>query len=179
MTIPDRRFYPLLGELLAYPDQQFRSRSAQARAHLEKRSRELTVRFDRFHQPLAALQMAQLEELYSRTFDLNCLCVPYVSVHLFGEENLKRSRLMVALSERYSEWNFDPGTELPDHLSLVLRATPHFAPEEWQDFLTYCLVPAVGKMSESLSDTDNPFRHLLEILFEMLQGETLLEIVNG
>lgn len=177
MSLDERTaLYPLLGQLLSYPNRHYSTRAARTAHLLGRMEPELQERFAQFHRSVGSLRPAQLQELYTRTFDLSPVCILYLSVHLFGEENLQRSRLMVGLKERYDEWQFDPGTELPDHLSLVLQSAPHFEQEEWQDLAAHCLNPALEKMTDSFRGSENPFRYLLEMLRDLLRAESLLEI---
>ena len=61
-----------------------------------------------------------LEELYTETFDLTPAMTLYIGYHLFGETP-KRSSFLVRLEEAYQAHDFDSGTELADHLCVLLR----------------------------------------------------------
>ena len=100
------------------------------------------------------------QELYTRSFDLSPVCVPYVSVHLFGAESFKRSELMTGLIAAYERVGFDRGTELPDHIALVLQCAPRFDADEWDDLAVLVLTPALEKMREALSNANSPWRHV-------------------
>lgn len=174
-----RRLYPLLGRLLAYPDRDFPKLVSRFRQSLSEHASGLCEDLEEFERRTETLSVRELQECYTRFFDLSPTCVPYLSVHLFGEENLKRSRLMVALREKYEEWNFDPGDELPDHLSPVLRSAPHFKEDEWREFLEYCVNPSLEKLRESLDRSNNPYSLLLKCLGSLTRAETLLEISHA
>lgn len=126
-----------------------------------------------FVEAMAALAPAEREELHVRTFDFTPLCAPYVGVHLFGGqgESFKRSGFMAALAGAYREAGFDAGSELPDHLAVILRARACFSPEEWEDMVRCCLEPATRFMRDELDRNRNPYRHAIEVLRRLFAAE--------
>jgi nitrate reductase delta subunit len=113
------------------------------------------------------LSQDEREELYTATFDVTPACVPYVSIHLFGEENFKRGEFMAALSARYAAAGFETRGELPDHLSVLLRFLAQTDEAERRELVQFCLLGPLGKMIVSLSD-ENPYRALLKAVREVL-----------
>src|SRR5262249_41715158 len=75
----------------------------------------------------------EAQEDYARTFYVTPSCEPYVSVHLFGSESFDRGALMACLRERFEGAGFSPGTELPDHVAVLLRFAALLDPEEFDD----------------------------------------------
>jgi len=116
---------------------------------------------DRFVEQARELGPDRLLETHGRTFELAPACVPYLSVHLFGENSFQRARLMAGLAEAHAGAGFDPGPELPDHLAVVLRFAPRMDPEEWRELVRFCLLPALPAMARGLEGGDNPYRHAL------------------
>jgi nitrate reductase delta subunit len=108
------------------------------------------------------------EELYTATFDLCPACVPYVSIHLFGEENYRRGRFMAALLERYAQEGFATGGELPDHLAVLLRFAAQTHAAEQRELTQFCLLGPLRRMQESLAE-EHPYRALLELVEEVLK----------
>ena len=89
----------------------------------------------------------KLEETYTETFDLGVERCPYVGWHLFGEGQ-SRSRFMQELNARYRARGFSAGSELPDHLPLMLRfVSACDDPAEREEILREAIEPAVGKMT--------------------------------
>jgi nitrate reductase delta subunit len=115
---------------------------------------------DAFGEALAALSPDAREELHAATFDVTPSCVPYLGIHLFGEENFKRGEFMAALLARYAETGFAPGGELPDHLATVLRFFAGAGEAERRELAEYCLLAPVETMARGLSP-ENPYRSLL------------------
>jgi nitrate reductase delta subunit len=118
---------------------------------------------------LAALSPEQREELYTATFDVTPACVPYVSIHLFGEENFKRAEFMAALLGRYRQAGFETCDELPDHVSVLLRFLAQTDEAERRELIQFCLLGPLGKMVAALA-VENPFRALLEAVSRMLHA---------
>jgi len=105
-----------------------------------------------------------LEELYTRTFDLNPVASLDLGWHLYGER-YERGRLMAVLRELENEAGVDSGSELPDHLTVVLRL---IAVADLGEPLRQQLAVAVRKIRETLDEQGNPYRHLVRAAEEML-----------
>lgn len=110
-----------------------------------------------------------LEEIYTRTFDMAPVCSPYISGHIYGDENFERGTLLTALNDRYRDENFATNGELPDHLALILRFMPHLDQEEALEMLEYCLSRPLGEMRKALED--NPYRYVIEAVQSLVHGE--------
>lgn len=160
----DRDLAAALGRLFVYPGEDYRDHLAAARALCEDAcGAELAARAVAcFEDAVADLSLTALQDLYTRSFDLTPLCVPYLSVHLFGQESFKRARLMTGLDEAYRRAGIDRGGELPDHLGLVLRSARAFEPEEWDELVSHCLAGPLASMLGELQEAANPFRHAVE-----------------
>jgi len=123
--------------------------------------------YAQFSPALAALSQDEREELFTATFDVTPSCVPYVSIHLFGEENFKRGEFMAALSARYAAAGFDTRGELPDHLAMLLRFLTQADEAERRELIQFCLLGPLGKMIAALAE-ENPYRALLEAARKVL-----------
>lgn len=109
---------------------------------------------------LEALAPDECEELYTATFDVNPRCVPYVSIHLFGEENFKRGEFMAALHHQYETRGFDPGRELPDHIGVLLCYAATLAEPDRRELVEFCILGPLAKLVAAL-DGDHPYRPVL------------------
>lgn len=111
---------------------------------------------------------AEMEELYTATFDFDSACAPYVGHHLFGE-GPRRGAFMARLVELYRDAGFDPTSrELPDHISVVLRYLAVAPAGAARDALVAdALVPALDAMLKAPPiDAKNAYRPLLLALRE-------------
>lgn len=158
----DKTIYERLAGLLEYPNSNWKSRvtaCAGGDAVIE------------FQSEVNSLSLSDLQELYTRTFDLNPVCALEIGYHLFGE-NYKRGVFLANL--RRTEEPFDLGQEhqLPDYLPVLLRLLTRLGDEELcTALISECMIPAIEKMLRALAETDNPYRLLLQAVRTTLQSE--------
>lgn len=165
----DAQALALLARLLEYPQADYETRVEAAGRRLQAFDLSLQAQFQHFAVPLRRMTAEQREELYAATFDIGPACVPYVSIHLFGEENFKRGEFMAALMRRYLESQFETDLELPDHLSNLLRYATQADATERRDLAQFCLLGPLDRMIASLSH-ENPYRALLATIQAVMQA---------
>ena len=108
---------------------------------------------DRFAEAVAEAPLGDLQEAYTRTFDLDTMsqaeptCYPYVGHYLF-EENHKRGAFILGLRRRFRAQGFEEGGgELPDHLVVLLRFLPECEDAELaEELVDDAMLPALAKM---------------------------------
>jgi nitrate reductase delta subunit len=162
--------YRLFAGLLEYPTANLGGQAQECRDLLSAGGSSTAAAMERFRGCVKQVPLARLEELYTRTFDLQAVCSPYVGYHLFGD-GYKRGMFMARLNEGYRDRGFSAGTELPDHVAVVLRFLDLGAEDEFsQTLLREGLVPALGKMAQAFGDpSDNPYREVIGALLLALQ----------
>lgn len=158
-TETDWRAFPALAPLLVYPNDDLAPLAAYCREVLDDPG--LLEVVDAALRFLEERPRFELEELYTRTFDLNPVCTLEVGWHLYGEQ-YERGRFLVRARQLLSDVGQDEGGELPDFLPSLLCALALLAPDDAVDLGAY-LLPAVGKMCDALEekDEDNPYRAVL------------------
>ena len=119
------------------------------------------AQLDAFANEINALDLASQQSTYTATFDLAPSCTPYLGIHLFGEEDPGRARLMVGLKLAYQRLGIDSAPELPDHIAEVLAFADRATSEERDELVRFVLLPALTKMHAILGPTNNPYRHLV------------------
>lgn len=176
-TTNNRLHYGQIADLLDYPSAAFGTQLG--RTCETCRATKAAGSLADFEHAMRLISIGEIEELYSRTFDLNPLCAPAASVHLFGEESFKRAELMARLVDAYAQAQFDCGPEVPDHVATLLRFM-EVAPEDLRAELDqYILRPALRKMDEFLSSKHNPYAKVLMAAIALLQTEFGREIINA
>jgi nitrate reductase delta subunit len=115
-----QRIFHLLADALEYPRPDLAKTVRECVALLASDNPEAAAPLREFCAFVEETSPGRLEELYTGTFDLDAACYPYVGYHLFGE-SYKRSVFMLELNERYQAHGFAVGSELPDHLAVLLR----------------------------------------------------------
>lgn len=130
---------------------------------------------DEFARQAQALPLAQLEEIYAATFDLQPDCTLNLGHQLFGEDHGKHSALLIELAAAAKKAGLDAGTELPDHLCWLLRLLAR-CPEdpEIQDLAPYCVLPALRTLAQRVPP-DHLYQPLLQALYLLLAERPLSE----
>jgi nitrate reductase molybdenum cofactor assembly chaperone NarJ/NarW len=134
-----------IAELLRYPDPPPRPGRAD------------TAEVCEFFDEIARVEQTGLEELYTRTFDLNPVATLEVGWHLWGEQ-YERGRFLADLTEQQHALEVEGGSELPDHLTVLL---PMLARMRHPEALAAKILPAIEKILAPLVEHGNPYRHLL------------------
>ena len=157
--------YEQLADLLEYPKLNWNSKLA---AYASDES------LSEFRSCVTSLSLSELQELYTRTFDLNPVCALEVGYHLFGE-NYKRGEFLANLRETEAPFELGQQNQLPDYLPVLLRLLTKLDDDELRTSLIgECLIPAIDKMLGPLKETENPYRVLLEAVRAVLQTEVPL-----
>jgi nitrate reductase molybdenum cofactor assembly chaperone len=154
--------YNSVAQLLTYPGEDYleRVRTCAALSH------DLAA----FAEAIAPLSAIEMQELFTRTFDLNPLCCLEIGWHLFGE-NYERGTLMVRMRQELRRYGLEESTELPDHLCHVLRLLARMEAERAGDFAAACVLPALEKMLTAFQGKENPFERLLLATRELVRGD--------
>ena len=127
---------------------------------------------------VSELPLPALQEEYTRSFDLAPLTIPYVTVHMYGEESYKRGRTMAWLKDQLQEAGIETSGELPDHLRLVLTYAAGLEADEREALLTFCVKRPARQMLEQLSKGQSAYAHLLAAISSVV-GEPEIEEESG
>lgn len=163
-------FYAAIAGLLAYPDGAFCRRLARCRELLGRGDPQAAAHLADFDAATRNAALADLEELYARTFDFNPQCALEIGWHLFGADS-NRGALLVRLREELARHGIQESCELPDHLTYVLPLVDRMSPDEAARFARACVVPAAEKMLAGLEGKQNPYESVLRCLVVMLRTE--------
>ena len=157
--------YQLFSSLLDYPTADLGRHAHDCLAALSSAGSPAAGPLESFCAHLQGASQARMEELYTRTFDLQAVCSPYVGYQLFGD-SYKRGIFMARLNEGYRDKGFSPGTELPDHVGVILRFLALGTEDEFsRALLDEGLVPALAKMRQTLGrSTGNPYSEVIGAL---------------
>ena len=163
----DAGIYNTLVGLLSYPEADYPQRIEDGVRAVPENCRE---QLEQFAVQMRGLRTDQLQELFTQTFDLNPMCSLELGWHLFGE-NYERGLLLVRVREELRRHGLEESTELPDHLTHVLRLVERMEHETASDFVAACVLPAVEKMLEALRDKKNPFENVLLAVRSLLRSQ--------
>lgn len=149
--------------LLLYPSASYHEQVRRCRADLAAALGDDADFLADFAEAIHALSPEELEELFTRTFDLNPTCALEVGWHLFGE-NYSRGDFLVKMRKALRQHGLPESTELPDHLSHVLSILGRLPPAEYASFAESHVVPAIDKMLAGLAGQSNPYEKLLRAI---------------
>lgn len=116
-----------------------------------------------FGDEIRKLSLGEWEELYTRTWDLDPIVVPYVGYQVWGDD-YRRGSFMARLRAAYRQAGVKADGELPDHLALVLSYLDR-EPEPVAE-LVEAFPVAVERMKAALQKKEpgNPYRLVLDAL---------------
>ncbi len=150
-----------LASLLEYPSEDLAARIASASAGASEHA-EAARRIDAFATWVAATPRGRIEEVYTAALDLDPSCSPYVGQRLLGGDP-RRGLFMARLAARYRARGFSPGSELPDHLAVMLRFLSH-APDDpdADELVADCVAPAAASLAGELTRREHPYAPVAE-----------------
>jgi nitrate reductase delta subunit len=156
----DVETYDLLARVLDYPGPEYRADVERCRNRLAEPHVEAAAHLASFVQETLDNSLEQMEELFTRTFDLSPKCSLETGWHLFGE-NYDRGAFLVWMREQLRKFELNESAELPDHLTHVLAVLARMEPEEGDRFATEAVLVATELMLSGLKDKNNPYEHVL------------------
>lgn len=152
------------GELLSYPTDRLKMTAADCYDQLKQSAPDAAKVFEEFLQYLDQQSTRQIQESFTSAFDLQALCQPYVGYQLCGESQA-RTIFMMKLKELYESHNFSCGTELPDHLNVLLCYIGSINdPKGNAEIVVDALLPAVKKIVAEDEMQTHPYLPLVKSL---------------
>ncbi len=147
----------LFAKVLNYPDASLPESANECLRQLDGSFPDIADQMRPFVAFVEGQNRGALEELYAETFDLAPASTLYIGYHLFGETP-KRSSFLVRLEEAYQSHGFHSGTELADHLCVLLR---FFSVAQDAEFviplLEESILPVLDKMAGDLQKSKNSY----------------------
>lgn len=166
-----KSIYENLADLLDYPVADWQSRCDECKELLTAERESFVSQFSLFASETQRLSLSELQELYTRTFDLSPVCALDIGYHLFGE-NYKRGVFLANLRETEAPFDLGQEHQLPDYLPVLLRLLAKLDEEDLRSALIVdCMIPALEKMLKTLSEGENPYRHLIAAVNTKLKSE--------
>lgn len=154
--------------LLTYPDQHTAQAAELLYIVLHGEIQDAACEIAQFGAFVEQHEGWQVEEAFTRTFDVNPECALEVGWHLFGEE-YARGMFLVRMREELRKYGLPESVELPDHMAHVLAIVASMPDDEAAKFVIACLQPAVEKMNETLVKKDTPYRHVISGLAAVIK----------
>lgn len=172
--------YDALARMLDYPEDKELLQTDYALVSSFLKKQRLDNSISSFAEFASVSSLAALQEEYVATFDFNPATAPYLGHHLFGD-NQKKGGYMIMLKQEFERCGFTPGgTELPDHLSVVLGFLAHLARQEdygpRQPFIAECVLPGVERLHTAFAARQDSHWKVLVETARLLCAEDCKEV---
>ena len=165
----ESRLLNSLARILEYPTGDWFDSVEQCKELLPLSDHGEAKYFSDFCIETQTVPLMKLQELYTRTFDLNPVCALEVGYHLFGED-YKRGAFLAQLSETESPYQLGQEHQLPDYLPVCLRLLSSMEDaEERAALIGCCLIPALDIMNETFEKKQSPYGNVIKFLTETLK----------
>lgn len=142
----ERIHYSLLAALFEYPDANYPQKVQDVVEFLHGRYLKAAAELDRFVTHLPSDDLMTMQELFTRSFDVQAVTTLDIGYVLFGDD-YKRGEMLANLNREHVEAGVDCGTELADHLPNLLRLLAVLKDEDLiNDLVNAILAPALREM---------------------------------
>jgi len=167
--------YEHLASLVSYPNAWFFGALDGCIQALAPEVPEAATLLEDFRDAAQELGPGALEEAYIQTFEMQAEAALYIGHQLFGED-WRRGTFMACLKGRYQECGFSSGSELPDHVSVILRFLEVEQPgPEKEELIGDCLVPALHKVLRAMEGKKTPYSDVVRAVLLCLGGGRVSE----
>lgn len=157
-----------LSKLLSYPDEHTVQAAELLYVLVMEELPEAASEASAFGSFVDQHELHEVEEAFTRTFDVNPACALEVGWHLFGEE-YARGMFLVRMREELRKYGLPESAELTDHLCHVLAIVSAMPDDEATRFVKACVQPAVEKMTTALDGKGTPYAHVVSCLALVLR----------
>lgn len=149
-----------LAALVDYPDGEFLARLAECRAVARAALPDAAALLDAFAVAVAPLPLTRVQEMYIDAFDLDPACALDLGWHLHGERR-ERGELLLALRQQLADAGIVETTQLPDHLTHVLRLLAR-QPADAREALASACADSLDRIRAALRERQSPFALLID-----------------
>jgi nitrate reductase assembly molybdenum cofactor insertion protein NarJ len=142
----ERTHYHLLAPLFEYPDADYPQKVRDIKHFLDEHYSNAAAELERFLAFLPTDKLLTMQELFTRSFDVQAATTLDIGYVLFGDD-YKRGEMLANLNREHLAAEIDCGTELADHLPNLLRLMAAHEDEELiNDLASAILGPALCEM---------------------------------
>ena len=167
--------YELLGALFAYPTADYAAALNRCILALDNTEGDAGQLLRPLQERVDGMTLAEMEEMYTRTFDINPVCTLEVGWHVYGED-YARGAFLVKMREMLRENNLPESTELPDHLTHVVVLLGRLQGEEADQLVARYILPALKKMLDGMKG-EQPYKALVETVWAVVRQDHDVELV--
>jgi nitrate reductase assembly molybdenum cofactor insertion protein NarJ len=175
--LKNRDHYRLIATLFEYPDAGYPQRVRQVQDLFKDAYPGAAAELDQFLERLPADDLLTMQELFTRSFDVQAIATMDLGYVLFGDD-YKRGELLANLNREQIAAKNDCGSELADHLPNILSLMSLLRDEELLEDLAYAIIgPALLEMigefkTDRLKKKNESYRKHYKTLIEVPQAVT-------
>lgn len=138
--------YHSVADLFDYPDLEYPQRVRKVIDLLDGNYPEAVAELERFLELLPAQELGVMQELFTRTFDVQSATTLDIGYVLFGDD-YKRGELLANLNREHLAVNNDCRNELADHLPNLLRLLAKVKDKDFaSELVQEIIAPALSTM---------------------------------
>ena len=140
------KHYELLADLFQYPESSFFKKAPEVLSFLKREYPSAAEEIQMFCNQLLNNDLNSVQELYTRSFDVQAITTLDVGYVLFGDD-YKRGEILSHLNREHQKVHNDCGRELADHLPNLLNLMAKSQDSEFVgELIEEILFPALTKM---------------------------------
>ncbi len=144
--------YATLADLFVYPQAEYPERVKEVSSKLESSYPEACELLSHFIKFLPEHDLRMLQEIYTRSFDVQAITTLDIGYVLFGDD-YKRGQLLSHLNREHLQHHVDCGQELADHLPNILKLVAKLEEGDLLvDMIDEILAPALHQMIMEFND---------------------------
>lgn len=143
--VPQASPAELFARLIRYPDAETAALAARAADDAQAAGHPCQDALEAFAVQARTITTAELQEAYTRAFDMSPGTTLEVGWHLFGD-TYKRGQFLAYLRGELRQRGIEAGSELPDHLGVLLQLMPRLSNEDSIGLAEDCLLPALDRL---------------------------------
>ena len=170
------RIYDQVARLFAYPMKGYTAELERCAAALDEGHDRAASELRPLLKTIGPMSLEQIQELYTRTFDINPVCTLEVGWHIYGED-YARGSFLVKMREMLRSHNLPESRELPDHLTHVLSVLGRLHGGEADDLAARYVLPSLEKMLTAMEDSKTPYRAILEAVVRVVRDDHQVEAI--
>ncbi len=165
---PSPEVHDALARLVSYPVDGFAAAAEGWVAQVAAGSPEAGERLQPFLEWVRGCRDGELEEQFTRTFDVSQEAALEIGWHAFGE-NYTRGAFLVRMRELLREHGLAETGELPDHLCHVLPVLARIDPGDAGELAAQTVIPSVERIAVALAAGAHPYEGVLDAVLEVLK----------
>ena len=138
--------YNVIADLFDFPSEQFPHKVKAVGEYLADKYPDASALVKKFSGYLEGYDVNGMQELFTRSFDVQAITTLDVGYVLFGDD-YKRGEMLSNLNREHIVHKNTCGIELPDHLPNLLRLLPLLTDKDLrQEMVQVLIYPALKKM---------------------------------